>query len=109
MSARSAQNRSVIEFLTRPNFRLVSSQLCVALVTAIPFAAALELNRDDVLLAVVMRATRFKIDIYADDHDAVDFSSHAATRSRGQSSTSPEPIIQHTIIIAKPLLNEPLC
>lgn len=81
----------------------------MALMTAIPIAAATEFDGDDVAFAMVMRAARFMIDIDAADRDAMDFSSHAGPLSRGQTSTSSEPIIQHPIIIAKPLLNEPLC
>jgi|HubBroStandDraft_6_1064221.scaffolds.fasta_scaffold615403_2 hypothetical protein len=84
----------------------MTSKVSVTLMTRKPFAAAFELDCDDVVLRAIMRTTRLRIDIDADNFDAVDFH---ALRSRGQTSTSTEPMIQHAIIIAKPLLNEPLC
>ena len=71
-----------------------------------PFAAALEFDRDDVVRVVVMSAARLRIDFDAMNFDAVNFH---AVRSRGHTSTRSEPMIQHTIIITNPLLNEPVC
>ena len=82
------------------------SQFGMALMTREPFVAAFEFNRDDVVRPVIMRTTRFWIDIDADNSNAVNFH---ALRSRGQTSTSAEPMIQHTIIIKNPLLKEPVC
>ena len=79
----------------------MTSKVSVTLMTRKPFAAAFELDCDDVVLRAIMRTTRLRIDF-----DAVNFH---ALRSRGQTSTSSEPMIQQPIIIAKPLLNEPLC
>jgi hypothetical protein len=81
----------------------VSGQFLMTLVTRIPLTAAFELNRDDVALAVVMRAPRFKIDIYA-----ANFAGHSMTRSRGQINTRMDAITQHAIIRMKPVLNDPV-
>ena len=81
-------------------------QVGVTLMTGKPIAAAFELDRDDVVGSAIVRTTRFRIDIDADNFGAVNFH---ALRSRGQTNTRIAPMIQHAIIIAKPLLNEPLC
>ena len=39
-----------------------------------PVAAAFELNRDDIAFAMIMGASRLRIDIYAPDGCAVNFS-----------------------------------
>jgi hypothetical protein len=96
----------LIEFLVWPNLSRVSGEQSVTFVTRKPVPATLELDRDDIALAVVMRASRLWIDVNARDIDALNFH---ALRSRGQTSTSTAPMIQHAIIMAKPLLNEPLC
>lgn len=81
------------------------SQFSVAFVTGKPFATAGEFDRDDVIWPMIMRTTRFRIGLDADDFDAVNFH---ALRSRGQTSTRTDPMIQHTIIMTKPVLNEPV-
>ena len=86
----------------------MSGHFIMAPVTWKPFAAALELQRDDVVRSVIMRAARFWIDMDAIDLGAVNFASHVDARSRGQISTSAEPTIQHSIITTKPVLNEPV-
>jgi len=45
----------------------VISQLSVTLMTRKPLTAALELDRDDVALAMIMGASRLRIDIYSQD------------------------------------------
>jgi hypothetical protein len=106
MAARAAQNRWHLEFRARPYRRNVISQFSVTLMTGKPFVAAGELDRDDVVRPVIMRTSRFRIDIDADNFDAVNFH---ALRSRGQTNTRIDPMIQHTIIITNPLPNDPLC
>jgi hypothetical protein len=109
MAARAAQNRWRLEFRTRPHRRNVISKVSVTLVTRKPIAAAFEFDRDDIALAMIMSAPRLRIDIDADNLDPVDCFRHVGTRSRGQTSTRMAPMIQQAIIIAKPLVNEPLC
>ena len=77
----------------------------VALVTREPVAAACKFHRDDVVGSAIMPAPCFRINIDADDFDAVNFH---AFRSRGQTSTKTDPMTQHAIIIMKPVLNEPV-
>ena len=86
----------------------MSGNFIMALVTRKPFAAALELQRDDIGWTVIMRAARFWIDIDTVDLDALNSPHHVAVRSRGQIKTSSEPMIQHAIITVKPVLNEPV-
>ena len=83
-------------------------ELFVTEMTWKPFAAAFELQRHDIVRPVIMSAARFWIDIDPVDFNTVDCARHAAVRSRGQTSTSTEPMIQHAIIITKPVLNEPV-
>ena len=106
MAAGTAQDRELIEFLSRPNDCVVSSKLGMAFMAREPFAAAFEFDRDNVVRPAIMQTPRFRIDIDADNFDAVNFH---ALRSRGQTNTRIDPTIQHTIIITNPLLNEPLC
>ena len=79
----------------------------VALMTRKPFSAALELDRDDVAVVVIVHAPRFLIHIRASDARSMDDHVHAA-RSRGQSSTRTDAIVQHAIMKIKPLRNEPV-
>ena len=79
----------------------------MAKMTRKPIATAFELQRHDIVWAVIMRAAHSRIDIDAADFDTVDCPCHAL-RSRGQISTSTEPMIQHAIIITKPVLNDPV-
>lgn len=58
LSAVSAQNRTFAEFLFRPNLSRVSGKHGMALMTRKPFAAAFELNRDDIALVMIMGASR---------------------------------------------------
>ena len=104
-----AQNRALIEFFFRPRLSRMPGERIVTLMTRKPIAAAFELNRNNIALAMIMSAAGLRIDIDADNLDPVDCFRHAGTRSRGQTSTRMEPMIQQAIIIAKPLLNEPLC
>jgi len=106
MAARAAQNRRRLECRARPDRRDVISQFSVTLMTGKPFVTAGESDCDNVARLAVMETPRFRIDIDADDLDAVNFH---ALRSRGQTSTRTDPIIQQTIIIANPLVNEPVC
>ncbi len=76
--------------------------------TGKPFPTASEFDRDDVVFEVVMSTARFKIDIDADDFDAVNFPLHDGTRSRGQIKTKTDAITKHAIMKAKPPLNEPV-
>ena len=71
MSAPAAEDRTRVELRFRPNFRRVPGKFGVALMTREPIAAAPELDRDDVVLAVVVSATRFSIHVRADDVHAV--------------------------------------
>jgi hypothetical protein len=104
-----AQNRALIEFFFRPRLSRMPGERIVTLMTRKPIAAAFELNRNNIALVMIMSAARLRIDINAHNLDPVDCFRHAGTRSRGQISTKIDPTIQHAIIIAKPLLNEPLC
>lgn len=108
MAAGTAQNRELIEFRFGPNIRVVAGELGMTLVTREPFAAAFELQRDDVVCAVIMRAPRLWIDIDAVDLNAVDNARHDTARSRGQINTSTDPTSQHATITTKPVLNEPV-
>lgn len=109
LAAISAQNCALTKFFFRPTLSRMPGEHIVTLMTRKPFPAALELNRNNIALAMIMSAPRLRIDIDADNLDPVDCFRHAGTRSRGQTSTRMEPMIQHAIIIAKPLVNEPLC
>ena len=80
-------------------------QFRVALMTREPVATAGKFDRDDVVGSAIMPAPCFLIDIDADNFDAVNFH---AFRSRGQISTRTDPMIQHAIIMMKPMLNEPV-
>ena len=70
-----------------------------------PFSAAGKLDRDDVVRQVIMRATRFRIDIDAVDFNSVNF--HAFP-SRGHTRTNNDAMTQHAIMTAKPVLKEPV-
>jgi hypothetical protein len=63
VSASSAENRRLTAFVSRPNFRVVSGDRRVTFEARVPFAAASELDRDNVDVAVVVGATRLGIDI----------------------------------------------
>ena len=80
----------------------------VTFMTRKPFPAASEFDRYDITFAVVMSTARFRIDIEADNVNAMNDARHVVSRSRGQTSTRSDPIIQHVIIITKPVLNEPV-
>ena len=82
--------------------------LLMAEVTWKPFAAAFELQRDDIVRPVIVPAARFWIDIDAANFDTVNCSRHADARSRGQISTSSDPMNQHAIITINPVLNDPV-
>ncbi len=69
--------------------------------------AASKPDRHDVVRSTIMRASRFGVDIDTADFDTVDCALHAVL-SRGQIRTNADPIIQHAIIIMKPVLNEPV-
>ena len=71
MATRAAQDRALVELISRPNLRRVIGQLSVTLMTRKPLTAALELDRDDVAFAVVVRAPRLFIHVETDDVDAV--------------------------------------
>jgi hypothetical protein len=106
MSARPAQNGGRIEFLLWPNDRPVSGQFGVAFMTGKPVAAASEFDRDDISFTVVMSASRFLIDVHADDLHAVNYS-HVA-RSRGQSNTSTDAMTRQAAMKTKPVSKEPV-
>src|SRR3954447_20862340 len=106
MPAGAAQNGGPIELFLWPNGRRVSGKFGVAFMTRIPIAAALELDRDDITLAVVMSASRFLIDVHADDLHAVNYS-HVA-RSRGQSNTSTDAMTRQAAMKTNPASNEPV-
>jgi len=108
MAAGAAQYRWRLDLRAQPDRRRVISHLSVTSMTRKPFVAAFEFDRDDVTLAAVMSAARFRIDIDAADFDTVNCSRHAGTRSLGQTRTSTEPMIQHAIITMKPVLNDPV-
>jgi len=73
LSAVSAQNRPFAEFLFQPNLRRVSGKRGMALMTRKPFAAAFELDRDDIALVMIMGAACLRIDIHAHDGCVVNF------------------------------------
>jgi hypothetical protein len=56
-----------MEFLMRPNCRLVVHQCSMTVIARVPFTAAFEFDSDDVERRVPMRAAGFGVDI-----DAVD-------------------------------------
>ncbi len=72
MSAAAAQNCGHIEFFLRPNHWRMTGKFGVASITGKPIPAALELDRDEIALAVVVRATRFVINLRAYDGHVVD-------------------------------------
>ena len=82
-------------------------QFCMAEVTAKIFLAAGKLDRHNIVRPVIMRTSRFGVDIDASDFDTADYAPHAVL-PRGQIRTNPEPIIQHAIIMTRPALNEPV-
>src|SRR5437764_8099434 len=97
MPAVSAQNCALTEFLFRPNLSGVSAQPGVTLMTRKPLPAALELDRNDVALAMIMDAPRLRIDIHAQNTFVVnlhwvakffpaDISKPARMRSRSRQS-----------------------
>jgi hypothetical protein len=106
--ASAAEHHDFVKFLLRPDNRGMSGNFIMAPVTREPFAAAFELQRDDVACAVIMRAARLWIDIDAVDLDTVNGARHDTARSRGQISTSTDPTSQHATITTKPVLNEPV-
>jgi hypothetical protein len=73
LSAVSAQNRAFAEFFFQPNLSRVSGKRGMALMTRKPFAAAFELNRDDIALIIIMGAARLRIDIHAHDGCVLNF------------------------------------
>ena len=111
-SAGAAEDRAALKFISRPNHGSVTGKFEVASVTWKPIATAFEPDRDDVALAVIVRATCFMIDFHANDADAMDFSRGTIhtflVASRGQSSTRMEAMIQQAIMSRNPPLKEPL-
>lgn len=67
MPAAAAQNCELVAFFLRPDYRRVSGQFGVACMTRKPFPAAFELDGDDVAFVVIMSASRFIINVHADD------------------------------------------
>ena len=108
MAATATEDRALIEFLPRPNFRRMVCQFGMTLVTWEPFSATSELEGDDIALVMVMSAARFRINVDADDFDAVNRARHGRVRCRGQIRTSSDPMSQQAIITTKPALNEPV-
>ena len=108
MAAGTAENGATLEFGFRPNFRPMVSQRRVTFVAREPPTATLELQPDDVDLAMVMGATRFYIDLEPVHLDAMNRARHVRARSRGQINTSIAPTSQHPIIITKPVLSDPV-
>jgi len=108
MAAAATENRALIEFLPRPNFRGMACQFGMTLVTRKPFSATSELDGNDIALVMVMSAARFRIDVDADDLGAANRARHDTARSRGQIRTSSDPMSQQAIITTKPVLNEPV-
>ena len=108
MAATATEDRALIEFLPRPDFCSMACQFVMALVTRKPFSATSEFNGNDIALIMVMSATRFRINVDADDLDAVNRARHGRVRCRGQIRTSSDPMSQQAIITTKPALNEPV-
>lgn len=82
--------------------------ICTFLVTLMarkPFATAGKLDRNDVVMPLMMGAARFTIDLGAVDFDVLNF--HAFP-SRGHTSTRNDAMTQHAIMTAKPVLKEPV-
>jgi hypothetical protein len=71
LSAVSAQNRAFAEFFFQPNLGRVSGKRGMALMTRKPFAAAFELNRDDIALIIIMGTACLRIDIHSHDSRAM--------------------------------------
>lgn len=107
MPTAATQNGGRIEFFLWPNFRSVSSELGVALVAGKPIPAAFEFDRDDVAFVVIMSAPGFRIDVQTGDACAMNNSVHLV-RSRGQSSTRTDAIVQQAIMKIKPSRKEPV-
>lgn len=82
--------------------------LSVAEVTRKPSPAALELHRNNVAGMMIMSTARFWIDLEATDFDAMNYSCHTGTRSRGHTKTSKEAITKQPIMMANPPVNEPV-
>ena len=76
MPAPAAKHGFFFKIINRPNPRFVVRAGCMALVTREPFIAAIELNGDDVRLAVVMGAARLQVDINPENFFAGCFSHH---------------------------------
>lgn len=74
MAAAAAQHGACLELISRPDLRRVAGKLGVAGVTRKPVAAAFESDRDNVVFAVVMSASRFVIEVDANDRPAANFS-----------------------------------
>ena len=85
MAARAAENGGRVEFILRPNFWRMAGEFDVTRVAREPLPAALESDRNDVALAVVMSTARLFIHLQAIDLDVVDLHvsdlRHARTRA----------------------------
>ncbi len=126
MIAATAQNGARVEFVFRPNPRRVAGKFRMAGVTREPLAAALEPDRYDVAFAVIMSAPRFGIHVQTSDQNVADDRSlvrrlhrdaialHSLDRATeapptfGHSSTSTDPITQHTLMKTNPTSNDPV-
>lgn len=72
MATAATQNSERVEFVFRPNLRRVSGKFGVAFITWKPFSAAFELDRDNIVSAVIMSAPRFIINVRTDHVHVVD-------------------------------------
>jgi hypothetical protein len=65
MTATAAQNGGRIVFIDSPDFRRVNGMFGVALETRKPLPAALEFDGNNVNVAVIMSASRLRINIFS--------------------------------------------
>lgn len=86
----------------------MSGKLDVTFVAREPLVTTLELQCDNVVCLVIVKAAGLRIDIDSVDLDALNGARHDMARSRGQTSTSIDAITKHAIITANPPLNEPV-
>lgn len=102
MTAGAAKNGALFEFFLRPHGGSVAGQSGVTAVAGKPIAAASKLDRDDVVRAMVVSATRFVIDLASANRRAMKVTIHALLCPRGHIKTSTDAIVQQAIMRRKP-------
>jgi len=64
-STRATDHSILVPFDLRPQFNIVASQRIVTILASVVRPTALHFDRDNIQLAVVMAAARFRIEIYS--------------------------------------------